>query len=38
MPNDQFVRDYLASDHRRLDSLFDGLIHGIQENKPLEHQ
>jgi len=38
MKEKQFVNDYLSSDHRRLDLLFESLIHGIQEGKPLENQ
>ena len=38
MPKDQFVSEYLACDHRRLDLLFESLIRGVQEGKPLEHQ
>lgn len=38
MASNHFVGDYLTVDHRRLDLLFDGLIHGVQDGKPLEYQ
>ena len=30
MPKERFVHDFLTADHRRLDLLFDGLMHAIQ--------
>lgn len=38
MGKDQFVNEYLSSDHTRLDLLFESLIQGVQENKPIENQ
>ncbi len=38
MPKDAFVSDYLTTDHRRLDILFEGLVHAVQEDKSLEYQ
>lgn len=33
-----FVSDYLSSDHRRLDVLFEGLLVSIRNEKPIESQ
>jgi len=38
MGKDQFVNEYLSSDHRRLDLLFESLIKGVQDGKSLENQ
>lgn len=38
MGNDQFVNEYLSSDHRRLDILFASLIDGVTQDRPLANQ
>ena len=38
MGKDEFVNEYLSSDHTRLDLLFESLIQGVQDGKPIENQ
>lgn len=38
MPKERFVHDFLTADHRRLDLLFDSLMHAIQAGDALEKQ
>ena len=38
MPKDQFVNDYLSSDHKRLDIIFDSLIKGVKDSLSFDYQ
>lgn len=38
MRKDQFVNDFLSSDHQRLDVLFESLVASVKDKKPFDHQ